>query len=137
MTVSSSEAALRAAVYRRLAGDAGLAALLGGPRVYDEPPRGAPPPYVALAGWTARDVSGAETPAVEHELSLEVWSSEGGLSQALKASSRVAALLDGAALTLDGFRLAYLAWIVTEAARLTENNLRRAALTFRAVTEPI
>lgn len=89
-----------------------------------------------LAGCETTDLSGDETPAAGHALGLEVWSREGGLSEALKVSDRVVRLLDGAALALDGFRLASLAWISTDAARIADGGLRRAALTFRAVTEP-
>lgn len=132
----SAALALRAAVRQRLAADAALVALLGGPRVYDEPPRALPPPYVALAGCESADVSADETPAEEHALSFEIWSREGGLSETLQIAERVARLLDGAALALDGHRLASLAWRTTEAARFTDAGLRRAAMTFRAVTEP-
>lgn len=132
----SAALALRAAVRTRLVGDAGLLAMLGGPRVHDEPPRAQLPPYVALARCLSQDVSGDETPAEEHTFALEVWSREGGLSEALRISDRVVRLLDGAALTLDGCRLAGLAWRMTDADRVAQGGLRRATVTFRAVTEP-
>ncbi|RXF75454.1 DUF3168 domain-containing protein [Hansschlegelia zhihuaiae] len=134
--MSSPALALRAAIHARLVADGPLLALLGGPRVYDEPPRGAAPPYVVLAECRSADVSGDETPAEEHRVALEIWSREGGLSQALKVSDRVARVIDGAALALDGSRLASLAWTGAEAARETDGKLRRAVVTFRAVTEP-
>ncbi|HVI28176.1 DUF3168 domain-containing protein [Hansschlegelia sp.] len=136
MTQLSSALALRSAVFQRLAGDAALSALLGGPRIYDEPPRAALPPYVVLAEIETRDLSGDVAPAHEHVFALEVWSLQGGLSEALKAAERVVRLVDGAALELDGVRLANLAWISTEAERLVGQDLRRAAIRFRAVTEP-
>lgn len=136
MTQLSSALSLRAAVFQRLAGDAALAALLGGPRIYDEPPRAALPPYVVLAEIETRDLSGDAAPAHEHAFALEVWSRQGGLSEALKAADRVVRLVDGAALALDGFRLATLAWSETDAQRIADNDLRRAAIRFRAVTEP-
>lgn len=132
----SAALALRAAIRQRLAADAALSALTGGPRIYDEPPRAALPPYVVLADCQSADVSGDVAPAEEHAVSLEVWSREGGLSEALKISDRVVRLLDGTALALDGFRLAGLAWRETAAARITDARYRRAAMTFRAVTEP-
>ena len=136
MTQVSSALALRSAVFQRLAGDAALSALLGGPRIYDEPPRAALPPYVVLAEIETRDLSGDAAPAHEHAFALEVWSRQGGLSEALKAADRVVRLVDGAALALDGFRLATLAWSATDAQRIADNDLRRAAIRFRAVTEP-
>ena len=129
--------ALRAAVVRRLAGDGALLGLLGGPRIHDEPPRALLGPYVAVAGIESRDASGDARPAAEHRLALEVWSREGGLAETLRVADRVARLLDGAALTLAGWRLANLAWLATDAARAADGGQRRATLTFRAVTEPL
>lgn len=133
----SAALSLRAAIRARLVADASLLALLGGARVHDEPPRAALPPYVVFGDVESIDASGDETPAQEHALLLEVWSREGGLSETLKISARVVALLDGAALTLDGCRLASLAWVFTDAGRAADQNFRRAILKFRAVTEPL
>ena len=127
---------LRAAIRGTLAGDAALSALSGGPRIYDEPPRGSLPPYVVLGACETADISGDAAPAEEHGLIMEVWSREGGLSEALKIADRVVRLLDDADLTLDGARLASLAWRATAADRVADGGLRRATLTFRAVTEP-
>jgi hypothetical protein len=135
--MSAPSLALRAAIRQRLAGDASLCALTGGGRVYDEPPRGSLPPYLVLALAEVADISGDDAPAKEHALTLEVWSREGGLSQALTIADRVAQLLDDAELTLDGARLVGLAWRTTEADRVADGGLRRATLTFRAVTEPL
>lgn len=133
----SAALALRAAVHARLAGDAALGALLGGARVYDEPPRALLPPYVVLTGCASADLSGDAAPAEEHALGLQVWSREGGLSEALKIADHVVRLLDGANLALDGVRLGLLAWRSTDAGRAADNGLRRAELSFRAVTEPV
>ncbi|WP_020179066.1 DUF3168 domain-containing protein [Methylopila sp. M107] len=134
--MSGAATALRKAVRARLASDAALSALLGGPKVHDEPPRALPPPYVALGDCESRDVSGDDTPAEEHALLVEVWSREGGLSETLKISARIVVLLDGASLTLAGFRLASLGWVFTDAGHVAEQAFRRATLKFRALTEP-
>lgn len=136
MTTLSSGLALRAALFQRLAADAALGALLGGPKIYDEPPRAAVPPYVALGRVETSDVAGDGAALDEHLISLEVFSREGGLAEALKAADRVVRLLDGAGLSLDGFRLANLAWRFTSADRAATGGLRRAEVAFRAVTEP-
>jgi uncharacterized protein DUF3168 len=134
--MSAASLALRAALYQRLAADVALTALLGGPRIYDEAPRGAVPPYVALGPIAARDLSGDLSPAQEHDVAIEIWSREGGLSEALKAADRLARAADGPELALDGWRLASFGWVATRAERFVENGLRRATVTFRAVTEP-
>lgn len=136
MTVSSG-LALRAALFQRLSADGALGLLLGGAKIYDEPPRAAAPPYVALGKVETTDVSGDGAAIDEHLVSLEVFSREGGLAEALKAADRVVRLLDGAGLALDGFRLANLAWRFTSADRTAAGGLRRAEVAFRAVTEPL
>lgn len=133
---AASALALRAAIRARLAGDTALVALLGGPRVHDEPPRGSLPPYVVLGDCETRDLSGDDAPAAEHLVALEVWSREGGLSEALKVADGVARSLVGAALVLDGWRLVSLDWLATDAGRAGDAGLRRAEVRFRAVTEP-
>lgn len=137
MSETSSTLSLRAAVYQHVAADAALAALLGGARVYDEPPRAAAAPYVALGGVETRDVSGDAAPVEEHLFALEVVSREGGLAEALKVADRLVRRLDGVALAPQGHRLASLAWRFTDSGRAVENGLRRATVSFRAVTEPL
>ena len=53
----SAPAALRAAVHDALIADSGLAAALGGHRIYDEPPRNATFPYVTLGEARISDAS--------------------------------------------------------------------------------
>ena len=45
---TAASAALRAAIHDALIADAALVNMLGGPKVYDEPPRSAAFPYVTL-----------------------------------------------------------------------------------------
>ena len=54
---TAASAALRAAVHDALVADGALTALLGGPKVYDEPPRGAAFPYVTLGEARVADFS--------------------------------------------------------------------------------
>ena len=62
--------ALRAAIHHALAADSGLAAALGGARVYDAPPRGAAFPYVTLGEARVADASSDGGPTQEHFLTL-------------------------------------------------------------------
>ena len=111
-------------------------ALTGGPRVYDEPPRAALPPYVVFAGCESADVSGDDAPAEEHAVSLEVWSREGGLSRGAEdfRPRRAPARRDGARarrVSPRGPRLAR-----DGGGPDPDAGYRRAAMRFRAVTEP-
>ena len=130
--------ALRRAIHARLAGDAELVRLLKGPRVYEEPPRGAQPPYVAFGEATLRDWSDTSGAGHEQLVTLLIWSGEPGAKQALDLGARVAALLDGAALALQGHRLVNLRLTAQELKREGRPDpLRRLALKLRAVTEVI
>ena len=65
---------LKAAIHARLAGDAELTGLLGGPRVFEEPPRGAQAPYVTFGEAVSRDWSDTSGAGHEHLLTMLVWS---------------------------------------------------------------
>lgn len=54
---TNASAALRAAVHDALVADGGLISVLGGPKVYDEPPRAAAFPYVTLGESRITDFS--------------------------------------------------------------------------------
>jgi hypothetical protein len=132
--------ALRAAIRTRLVADAALLALLGGPRVYDEAPRGIDPPYVIFGDVTADDWSTGDIAGHRQTLSLVVWSSQGGDSQALSIVGELAELLADAPLVLAGHRLVLLR-VAGEAVSRPEAadpsaGLRRATLRLVALTEP-
>lgn len=127
--------ALRQAIRTRLAGDAVLTGLLGGPRIHDEAPRGAAGLYVTFGEARARDWSTGSDRGHEHEVTLVVWSKPGGATPALQAAARIAALLDEAQLTLDGHRLVHIRVVAEEARRDDKADLTRVLLRFRAVTE--
>ena len=128
--------ALRTAVRARLVGDAGLTALLGGERVYDEAPRGATLPYVTFAEAAARAWPEGGSPGHAHEFSLVAWSEQGGDSEALAIVDAMAALLDDAPLAPAGHRLVLLRVAAQETARPDAEGRRRATLRLEALTEP-
>lgn len=139
MTTSSPILALRTALRDRLAGDATLAGLLGGPRVYDEAPAGAEPPYVifgdvALQDWSAGDVTGAR-----QRVPLVAWSSQGGDSEALGIVAAMAGAILSADLVLQGHRVVLLRLAGQEVARPAPGDpsagLRRATLVLDVLTE--
>ncbi len=128
--------ALRRVIQARLAGDAELVALLGGPRIHDEPPRAASGPYVLHGEVEARDASSQGVEACEQEIELVVWAGQpGATGQALAVASRVGRALHEAALTPQGHRLISLVWTGLRLGRDEKTGLSRAAVKLRALTE--
>jgi len=137
MATDSPGLALQQAVFAVLSADAGLAALLGGARIYDHVPRATDAPYVHLGEMTVRDNSTATETGAEIRFSVVAWSRESGRGQALEIAQSVIALLHDQPLVLDGHLLINLRHIATETSRGDAISGHRALARFRAVTEPI
>jgi hypothetical protein len=67
---TAASAALRAAVHDALIADTALVNVLGGPKIYDEPPRAAAFPYVTLGETRIGDYSAGTEPGAEHQTDL-------------------------------------------------------------------
>ena len=134
---TSPVVALRKAIRLRLIADATLLARLGGPNVFDEAPREAIPPYVAFGDAGLRDLSTVSDHGAEQFAVLHVWSLQRGLREALEIGDRISALLDDAALALEGHRLVNLRLVSLETKREGNGRFARASLRFRAVTEAV
>lgn len=129
--------ALREAVTARLTGDATLVEMLGGKRLYDEPPRGIAGVYAVLSDTRLRDWSTGSDRGHEQDFSVTVWASAGGAAPALRAAARIEALLHDTALALDGHRLVNLRVTSSDTRRDERANRSRIALRLRAVTEAV
>jgi hypothetical protein len=136
MTTAAS-AALRAAVHDALTADAALTALLGGPKIYDEPPRGAAFPYVTLGEMRINDYSTDEGPSEQHQLTLHAWSRQGGHAQAHLIAGALLQALDDAPLTLTDHQLINFRFAVADVRREADGRTYHALVRFRAVTEPV
>ncbi len=128
--------ALRAAIHAALKSDAALAAALGGPHVYDAPPREAAFPYVTLGDARITDVSADEAPVQEHQLTLHAWSRQGGHKEAHVITGALLQALDDAPLSPDGHRLVNLRFAIADIRREADGRTYHAVVRFRAVTEP-
>ncbi|MBN9598504.1 MAG: DUF3168 domain-containing protein [Afipia sp.] len=135
--MTTSGVALRAAIYDVLARDAGLAAVLGGARIYDEPPRGVAFPYVTLGEARLTDVSSDGGMTQEHQLTLHAWSRKGGHREAHLIAGTLLQALDDAPLSPDGHRLVNLRFSVADIRRESDGRTYHALVRFRAVTEPV
>jgi len=133
---TAASAALRAAVHDALTANAALTSLLGGPKVYDEPPRAAAFPYVTLGEARVADFSTGTEAGEEHQLTLHAWSRQGGQKEAHMIAGALLQALDDAPLTLADNHLVNFRFAVADVRREADGRTYHALVRFRAVTEP-
>ena len=131
----SAAHALMRAVHERLAGDPGLAALIGD-RLYDRVPDRAPLPYATYGSVRSRpiDAEGAEL----HEMTVDVWSRAHGRREAQGVLDEIARLLRSMPDRSDGLedaRLVGLTVIDLTVEADDDTDLEHAYGRFRVVTE--
>ncbi|MFN3856085.1 MAG: DUF3168 domain-containing protein [Phreatobacter sp.] len=134
MTIASL--ALRRSLHQSLAGHAPLVAVLGGPHVYDEAPRGAAFPYVTLGDAEVSDWSTGSSSGQEHRLTLHVWSRQGGQAEAHIIAGEIIAALEDVPLDPAGHRLVNLRFATADIRREADGRTWHGLVRFRAVTEP-
>ncbi len=134
--MSTSTAALRAAIHDALTADVALTALLGGAKIYDEPPAAAPLPYVTLGEARISDFSAGDETLQEHQLTLHAWSRQGGHKEAHMIAGALLQALDDAPLSPEGHQLINLRFSLGDIRRESDGRTYHALVRFRAVTEP-
>lgn len=98
-----SHSPLQQTIYTALTADSTLMALVAG--IFDRPPQGTAFPYITLGESTGSDWSSKTTTGMEHQVTLHIWSREGGRKQAASIMERVHTLLHDANLTVTGHTL--------------------------------
>jgi hypothetical protein len=134
---TAASAALRSAVHDALVADAGLTNLLGGSKIYDEPPRSVAFPYVTLGETRIADYSTCTEAGEEHQLTLHAWSRQSGHREAHLIAGALLQALDDAPLTLTDHRLVNFRFAVADVRREADGRTYHALVRFRAVTEPV
>src|SRR5262245_45761129 len=134
--MTTATAALRAAIHDALAADAPLTTLLGGAKIYDEPPRSVAFPYVTLGEARVSDFSTGSEAGEEHQLTLHAWSRQGGHREAHLIAGSLLQALDDAPLALSGHRLVNLRFALADVRLERDVRTYHALIRFRAVTEP-
>ncbi len=128
-------AALQAAVYQRMAGDAALGGLVG-TAIYDVVPAGpVPGTYVSLGPEDVLDRSDGTGRGAEHRLVVSVVTDAAGFQTAKRAAGAVSDALLGASLSLDRGRVVTIEFLKARARRVRTGDVRRIDLTFRARVE--
>ena len=131
----ASSVSLRAAIRGALVADAPLVSLLGGERIYDEPPRDAALPYVTLGEDVVSDGSTATEAGDEHALTLHVWSRQGGHREAQLIAGALLESLSEATHAPEGHRVANLRFIAADVRREAEGRTYHGIVRLRALTE--
>lgn len=135
MTAPAAE--LQKAVFAALAGDAPLAAALGGSKIYDHVPPGTAFPYITFGRTSVYDWSTGTESGTEQLFTLHVWSKAHGRAEALAIVERIGALLHDRPLVLDGHALVNLRQEFSEVRQDEDLDVYHGLARFRAVTEAI
>ncbi len=128
-------AALQAAVFQRLSGDAALTALVG-TAIYDALPAGTLPElYVILGAEKVQDRSDGTGAGAEHAFMISVVTDSAGFSTAKAAAAAISDALVDASLILSRGHLVALNFHRAVAARVGSAGTRQIDLIFRARVE--
>lgn len=131
-------AALQAAVYQRLAGDAALAGLIGD-RIFDAPldagPGEAPADHITLGEETVRPGDTKTSRGAVHDFSVTVHSGRDGFDTVKRIAAAVCEALVDAPLALAEGHLVALRFLRARADRGRAPEKRRISLRFRAVLD--
>ncbi len=134
----STERALLAALRAAAAAAPGVQALLGSPaRLYDERPPDALYPFVTLGRVETQpgDAAGAE--ALEHVVTLHVWSRYGGRAEALGIVAALRDALHDQPLSVTGRRLVLLYVTFSDVFRDADGRTTHGVVRLRAITEAL
>jgi len=127
---------LQQAVYGALTANSALVALLGGPRIYDDVPHAATYPFVTMGQTSSTDWGSGTGDGEEHIMTLHVWSSYGGRSEAQIIMGAIRDSLHTAHLTLAGHTLINLRQQFSDVRRETDGITIHGLVRYRAVTQP-
>lgn len=132
----SADRALAAAIHAAASAHAGVRATLGNPaRIYDLPPRDPVFPYATLGRIESRPADASSGAAIEHGLTLHVWSRYGGRAEALDAIAALRAALHDAPISVTGWRLVFLFVQFTDVFRSGDGETTHGVVRLRALTE--
>ncbi|MGE0828217.1 MAG: DUF3168 domain-containing protein [Hyphomonadaceae bacterium] len=133
----SADRALGAAIRAAAMADAGVRAVLGDPaRAYDDHPPDPVFPYATFGRFESRPANAAESDALEHVVTLHVWSRYGGRAEALDALNALRAALHNQDVSVAGRRLVFLYATYLDAFRAGDGVTTHGVLRLRALTEP-
>lgn len=131
----SAETALAAAIRGAAMADAAVEALIAG-RFYDDAPPDVVFPYVTIGRVESRASDASEREALEHALTLHVWSQYGGRAETLDVIGALRGCLHNAALSVADRRLVLIFAQFSDVFRSGDGRTTHGVLRLKAITEP-
>lgn len=131
----SAEIALVAAIRAAASEDAGVQAIVAD-RVYDDPPPGVTFPYITIGRIESKPLDASAREALEHGLTLHVWSRYGGRAEALEVIAALRGCLHNAGLNVADRRLVLLFAQFADVFRSGDGITTHGVLRLKAITEP-
>ena len=135
--MTASSWALQRSIYQALASSPELTSLLGGERIYSNPPPAAEFPFITLGQTVNLDWSTGTEDVTEHSLTLHVWSRADNSVEVHEILEAIRTVLHDQPLTLDDHYLVNLRHEFTEARIDPDGETLHGIVRYRAVTEPL
>jgi len=131
----SPETALAAAIRAAAMESGAVQALIAG-RFYDDPPPDVIFPYITIGRVESKPIDSSGREALEHALTLHVWSRYGGRAEALDVIGALRAVLHNASLNVAERRLVLLFAQFADVFRSGDGRTTHGVLRLKAITEP-
>lgn len=136
--VTNAQWALQKALLEALNADPNMAAIFGAPlRLYDEIPSQPVFPFAVFDRSSLRPVNADHEGALEHQMTIKIWSRYGGRREALDGLQALRLAIDTLSVPLDGHYLVNVRTTFADIFRIRSSRLYEAVLRLRAVTEPL
>lgn len=133
--MTDPQSALSTAICSALGANAALTAIIGPNAIHDRLLTKAAMPYVVLRDITSIEWGADNDGGLEHQITLDAWSSLSGHREAQTVAGLVRTNLDNASLTLSGgVTLVSLLHVKTRTRREAKTDAHVAEMVFRAVT---
>lgn len=129
--------ALQTSLVAALLADPALTTALGGPAVFDAPPRGQRTPYVAIIRHDILPRDGDDAPGNDHRMLLHCWHRHPSRKAVLALAERVVAVALESDLSGSGLRVTFARHDRTDTSIDAGTGQARAAIALRIFTEPL
>ncbi len=130
--------ALQTALLAMLNASPEVTAAFGSPlRLYDDIPEQPVFPFATFDRANARSVEADLSGALEHQITLKIWSKYGGRREALSGLNALRTAIDAALLSLTDHHLVDVRVTFADVFRIRSSRVFEAILNLRAVTEPL